>query len=154
VAFQKVVSNRNSQWNNSKDCNLQVDCDSPPNHAAFSGPRTLLKFVQTLRDLSDGLPIGFKLCIGRPEEFSAIVAAMKETDIYPDFITVDGAEGGTGAAPPEFSNHVGFPLTDALHFVQNTLVGAGVRDKIKVVCSGKVLSGFSMVCWHVKMIKL
>jgi len=122
-----------------------VDCDSPPNHAAFSGPRTLLKFVQTLRDLSDGLPIGFKLCIGRPEEFSAIVAAMKETDIYPDFITVDGAEGGTGAAPPEFSNHVGFPLTDALHFVQNTLVGAGVRDKIKVVCSGKVLSGFSMV---------
>jgi len=124
---------------------MGVDCDSPPSHKAFSGPRSLLKFVQELRDLSGGLPIGFKLCIGQPEEFAAIVGAMVETKIYPDFINVDGAEGGTGAAPPEFSNHVGFPLTDALYIVHNTLVGAGVREKMKIICAGKVLSGFSLV---------
>lgn len=122
-----------------------VDCISPPRHSAFVGPRGLVLFVNRLRELSGGLPVGFKLCLGRYEEFAEIVLAMKETGIYPDFITVDGAEGGTGAAPPEFSNHVGTPLTDALYFIHNTLRGADCRENIKIIASGKVLSGFSIV---------
>jgi len=91
---------------------MGVDCHSPPNHSTFSDSYGLLKFIEQLRELSDGKPVGFKLCVGRPEEFSSIVAAMVEQNIFPDFITVDGAEGGTGAAPAEFSNSVGMPLIE------------------------------------------
>ncbi len=121
------------------------DVLSPPAHSAFDSPKGLLLFVQTLRDLSGGKPIGFKLCIGRKEEFFSICKAMLETRILPDFITVDGAEGGTGAAPLEFVNHVGEPLTDGLIFVRNALVGIGLRDKIRIIASGKIATGFDMV---------
>jgi len=122
-----------------------VECDSPPRHKAFSDARGLLHFVQQLRELSGGKPVGFKMCIGRPAEFASIVGAMVEQDIYPDFITIDGAEGGTGAAPPEFSNHIGFPLTDGLVFAHQTLIGAGAREHVKLIASGKMISGFSNV---------
>ncbi len=121
------------------------DVFSPPAHTAFSTPKGLLEFVQQLRDLSGGKPVGFKLCVGRRVEFLAICKAMLETKILPDFITVDGAEGGTGAAPLEYSNHVGMPLNDGLIFVHNALVGVGLRDDIRVICSGKVATGFDMV---------
>ena len=120
------------------------DVLSPPRHTAFACPRTLLEYVATLRELSGGKPIGFKLCVGRKREFLAICKAMLETQIEPDFITVDGAEGGTGAAPLEFSNNVGTPLTEALVFVHNALVGAGLRDEIRVLCSGKILGAFDL----------
>jgi glutamate synthase domain-containing protein 2 len=118
---------------------------SPPYHSAFSTPRELVFFIKKLRDLSDGKPVGFKLCIGRKHEFIAICKAMIEEDIYPDFITVDGGEGGTGAAPQEFSNYVGAPLMDGLAFVVNTLNGYAIKDKIRVIASGKILSGFHIV---------
>ena len=121
------------------------DCISPPAHSAFSTPKGLLEFIQNLRHLSEGKPVGFKLCIGRRCEFLSICKAMLETNITPDFITVDGAEGGTGAAPLEFSNHVGTPINDALIFVHNALVGVNLRDKIRIICSGKVATGFDMV---------
>eukprot|EP00873_Tetraselmis_striata_P027900 jgi/Tetstr1/448164/TSEL_035455.t1 len=120
-------------------------CNSPPVHSAFTGPAGLVGFIRTLRGLSGGKPVGFKLCIGKPEEFAAVVHAMLREQCYPDFITVDGAEGGTGAAPPEFSNSVGMPLRDALSFVNDLLTGAGIRDKITVISSGKSLTGFSLV---------
>jgi len=119
-------------------------CLSPPSHSAFSDPRSLIRFVDHLRELSGGKPIGFKMCMGRPQEIAAIVGAMIELDVYPDFITVDGSEGGTGAAPPEFSNHVGWPLVDALTYTNNLLVGAGVRDRVTVIAAGGILSAFSM----------
>eukprot|EP00802_Teleaulax_amphioxeia_P007768 Tamp_07776.p1 GENE.Tamp_07776~~Tamp_07776.p1 ORF type:complete len:553 (+),score=110.46 Tamp_07776:534-2192(+) len=121
------------------------DCNSPPHHAEFSTPRGLLDFVARLRVLSDGKPIGVKLCVGHPAELAAVVHAMVETGIKPDFITVDGAEGGTGAAPPEFSNSVGMPLVEALVLVHQLLIGTGLRQDIKIISSGKVLSGFSLV---------
>lgn len=121
------------------------DVISPPAHTAFSTPEGLLRFLQELRDLSGGKPVGFKLCIGKREEFLSICKAMLKTKIIPDFITVDGAEGGTGAAPPEFSNNIGAPLHDGLLFVNNALVGVGVRDQVRVIASGKVASGFDMV---------
>ncbi|SAY51004.1 FMN-binding glutamate synthase family protein [Neisseria weaveri] len=127
-----------------RDIPIGVDCISPASHPAFSTPRELVKFWQQLRELSGGKPVGFKLCIGMPWEFMAIVKAMIEEDNYPDFIVVDGAEGGTGAAPVEFMDSIGMPLVDALIFVQNTLVGAGIRDKIKVGVSGKLVSGFDI----------
>ena len=111
---------------------MGIDCISPPTHPEFSTPTELVHFWQRLRELSGGKPVGFKLCIGMPWEFMAIVKAMIKEDNYPDFIVIDGAEGGTGAAPIEFMDSVGMPLVDALIFVQNTLVGAGIRDKIKV----------------------
>lgn len=120
-------------------------CNSPPGHDSFSDERGLLEFVAQLRELSGGKPVGFKICMGRPTEMAAIVAAMVETEIFPDFITLDGAEGGTGAAPPEFSNHVGWPLSDALLFVNNLLIGAGVREHVKIIVAGRILSSFSMV---------
>ena len=122
-----------------------VDCHSPPRHSAFQDATELVQFITTLRTLSGGKPIGFKLCVGRPEEFTSIIAACLEADTYPDFITVDGAEGGTGAAPPEFSNSVGMPLVEGLAFVDGILNGAGIRDQVKVIASGKVLTGFSVV---------
>lgn len=120
------------------------DCISPSIHSAFSTPRELLAFVQRLRRLSGGKPTGFKLCVGHPWEFLAIARAMLDSGITPDFIVVDGAEGGTGAAPLEFTDHVGMPLRDGLLFVQNTLVGIGVRDKVKLGVSGKIVTGFDI----------
>jgi glutamate synthase domain-containing protein 2 len=118
---------------------------SPPYHSAFNSPRGLILFIQKMRELSGGKPVGFKLCVGRKSEFISICKAMVELDLYPDFITVDGGEGGTGAAPPEFSNFVGMPLLDALAFVDNMLRGFNIRHHIKLDCSGKILTGFHMV---------
>lgn len=118
---------------------------SPPGHKNIKGPEDLLKFIQQLRDLSNGKPVGFKLCIGRTEEFIALVEKMVETGLRPDFITVDGAEGGTGAAPLEFSDSVGLPLEPALIFVHKTLQKYKLRDEIKVIASGKVLTAFSIL---------
>lgn len=120
------------------------DCDSPNRHSAFSTPIELLQFVARLRELSGGKPVGFKLCIGHPWEWFGIAKAMLETGITPDFIVVDGAEGGTGAAPIEFSDHVGTPLREGLRLVHNTLVGVGLRDKIKLGASGRIISAFDM----------
>jgi glutamate synthase domain-containing protein 2 len=120
------------------------DCVSPATHSSFSTPLEMMAFIQQLRTLSEGKPVGFKLCIGHPWEWFAIVKAMLETGIQPDFIVVDGAEGGTGAAPLEFSDHMGMPLQEALRLVHNTLVGAGLRDSIRVGASGKIVSAFDM----------
>ena len=124
---------------------LGQDVISPPYHRVFSTPKGLLDFIVQLRELSGGKPIGFKLCVGQPSEFLSICKAMVETGIVPDFIAVDGAEGGTGAAPMEFSNSIGMPLTDGLFFVHNALLGCDLRDKIRVICSGKIVTGFHMV---------
>ncbi len=120
------------------------DCVSPASHSSFSTPLELMSFIQQLRTLSEGKPVGFKLCIGHPWEWFAIVKAMLETGTLPDFIVVDGAEGGTGAAPLEFSDHMGMPLQEALRLVHNTLVGAGLRESIRVGASGKIVSAFDM----------
>eukprot|EP01134_Creolimax_fragrantissima_P007849 CFRG7849T1 len=125
--------------------NVGEECLSPPSHSAFSTPLELMDFIKQLRELSGGKPIGFKLCVGRPEEFASLVHAMIEKDCAPDFITVDGSEGGTGAAPPEFTNSVGMPLIEGLTFVNDLLIGAGIRDQIKIIAAGKVISGFSIV---------
>ncbi|WP_171235063.1 FMN-binding glutamate synthase family protein [Ruegeria sp. HKCCA6837] len=121
------------------------DVISPPAHAAFETPAGLMEFVQHLREMSDGKPVGFKLCIGKRSEFMSICKAMLDTGILPDFITVDGAEGGTGAAPVEYSNRLGMPLNEGLIFVDNCLRGIGVRDKVRVICSGKVATGYDMI---------
>ena len=118
---------------------------SPPFHSAFSTPIGLIQFVKQLRELSGGKPIGFKLCVGRKSEFLSICKAMVQLNTYPDFISVDGGEGGTGAAPPEFTNSVGMPLLDAISFVDNALRGFGIRNEMKLIASGKILSGFHMV---------
>ena len=120
------------------------DVISPPAHTAFSTPMGLLQFLQSLREASGGKPVGFKLCVGKRHEFLGIVKAMLESGILPDFITVDGGEGGTGAAPMEFSDSVGTPLNEGLSFVHYSLVGAGVRDRIRVIASGKVNTGFQI----------
>jgi glutamate synthase domain-containing protein 2 len=117
---------------------------SPPFHSSFSTPLEMMRFLQKMRDLSDGKPVGFKLCIGKKSEFISVCKAMIELDIYPDFITVDGGEGGTGAAPPEFSNFVGMPLLDGLAFAENMLKGFNIRHHIKIIASGKILTGFQM----------
>lgn len=118
---------------------------SPPGHREFNDAAGLLRFIARLRDLSGGKPVGFKLCIGRKDEFHAICRAMQETGIKPDFITVDGAEGGTGAAPLEFSDAVGVPLGPALKFVDRTLREHNLRDDIRIIASGKVLTAFSII---------
>ncbi len=120
------------------------DCNSPAAHSEFSTPVGLLQFVQRLRRLSGGKPVGFKLCIGHPWEWFAIAKAMVLTGITPDFIVVDGGEGGTGAAPIEFVDHVGTPLREALYLVHSTLVGLNLRDRIKIGASGKIVSSFDM----------
>ncbi len=122
-----------------------VDCVSPAAHSAFSTPQEMLVFIDRLRQLSGGKPTGFKLCIGHPWEWFAMVKAMLDTGITPDFIVVDGAEGGTGAAPLEFTDHVGSPLQEGLLLVHNTLRGAGLRDKIRIGCAGKVVSSFDII---------
>lgn len=121
------------------------DVVSPPAHSTFSSPSGLLEFVQQLRELSGGKPVGFKLCVGHRSEFLGICKAMIETGLLPDFITVDGAEGGTGAAPIELSNSVGMPMRDGLLFVNSALRGVGVRDKIRVIAAGKITTGFHMI---------
>ena len=121
------------------------DCISPPAHSAFETPRGLCEFIGQLRQLSGGKPVGFKLCIGSKTEFMAICKAMVETQILPDFITVDGGEGGTGAAPVEFSDAMGMPLADALLFVVQALQGCGLKDQILVAASGKVFSASSLL---------
>lgn len=120
------------------------DVISPPAHSSFSTPLGLLEFIQELRELSGGKPIGFKLCVGRHAEFLAICKAMAQTGVTPDFITVDGGEGGTGAAPLEFSNSVGVPLEEGLSFVHDALIGFDLRKHIKIIASGKIMTGFNM----------
>ena len=120
------------------------DCVSPALHSAFSTPIELLEFISRLRRLSGGKPVGFKLCIGHPWEFFAIAKAMLETGITPDFIVVDGKEGGTGAAPVEFTDHVGTPLQEGLQLVHNTLVGLDLRDRVRIGASGKIITAFDI----------
>ena len=121
-----------------------VDCVSPASHGAFKTPAEMMQFIDRLRRLSGGKPTGFKLCIGHPWEWFAICKAMLDTGILPDFIVVDGAEGGTGAAPLEFTDHVGAPLQEGLLLVHNTLVGLNLRSRIKIGCAGKVVSAFDI----------
>jgi glutamate synthase domain-containing protein 2 len=122
-----------------------VDCVSPAAHSSFSTPTELLQFVQTLRDMSEGKPVGFKLCIGHPWEWFGIAKAMISTGILPDFIVVDGSEGGTGAAPLELTDHMGMPMMEGLRLVHNTLVGLNLRQHIRLGASGKIISGFDVV---------
>lgn len=128
-----------------RDVEMGKDVLSPPYHTEFSTPRGLLEFIVRLRELTDGKPIGFKLCVGNRSEFLGICKAMLATGIYPDFITIDGAEGGTGAAPVEFVDFVGVPLNEGLVFVHNALQGIGVREHIRLIASGKIITGFDMV---------
>jgi glutamate synthase domain-containing protein 2 len=123
---------------------IGVDCVSPAAHSAFSTPLEMMHFIAYLRELSGGKPTGFKLCIGHPWEWFAIVKAMQATGITPDFIVVDGAEGGTGAAPLEFTDHVGAPLQEGLLLVHNTLMGVNLRERIRLGCAGKVVSAFDI----------
>ncbi|MEO6607537.1 MAG: FMN-binding glutamate synthase family protein, partial [Aestuariivirga sp.] len=123
---------------------IGVDCVSPSSHSAFSTPKELIEFVAKLRKLSGGKPTGFKLCIGHRHEFLGIVKAMIELNTVPDFIVIDGKEGGTGAAPAEFIDNIGMPLRDGLAFVHSSLMGAGLRDKIKIGAAGKIITGFDM----------
>lgn len=122
------------------------DCISPAKHQAFSNPIELLQFIQELRDISNGKPVGIKLCIGKINEWFSIVKAMLKVGITPDFIVIDGAEGGTGAAPLEFIDHVGMSVRDAIHLVHNSLIGVQLRDRIKLGCAGKVISAFD-ICY-------
>ena len=123
---------------------MGVDCVSPSAHRAFSTPIEMMQFIATLRDLSGGKPVGFKLCIGHPWEFLAICKAMLKTAIYPDFIVVDGKEGGTGAAPLEFMDHLGMPMREGVNFVHNALVGINARHRIKIGTSGKIATAFDI----------
>lgn len=120
------------------------DVISPPFHKAFDSPVGLLRFVKELRELSDGKPIGFKLCVGHKAEFLSICKAMIETGIKPDFISIDGGEGGTGAAPLEFSNSVGMPFKEGVSFAYDALEGFGLKKDIKIIASGKIITGFHM----------
>ncbi len=120
------------------------DCVSPARHSAFSTPIELLQFIAKMRELSGGKPAGFKLAIGHPWEWFAIAKAMQETGILPDFIVVDGGEGGTGAAPAEFIDHVGVPMHEALLLVHNTLIGLNLRDRVRIGAAGRIASAFDI----------
>jgi len=120
------------------------DCISPSKHPAFSTPIEMIQFIGELRRLSGGKPTGFKLCVGHEWEFLAVCKAMVKTGIYPDFIVVDGAEGGTGAAPLEFLDHLGKPLREGLSFVHNALIGIGARERIRIGASGKIATAFDI----------
>ncbi len=124
---------------------MGVDCVSPAAHPEFSTPVEMMEFIGRLRELSDGKPVGFKLCIGHRREFMCMVKAMLKTGIVPDFIVVDGKEGGTGAAPLELANHMGMPLVEGLTFAHNTLRGAGLRDRVRLGASGKLVSSFNIL---------
>lgn len=121
-----------------------VDCVSPAAHSAFSTPLELMQFISELRGLSGGKPVGIKLCVGHPWEWFAMAKAMQSTGTRPDFIVIDGSEGGTGAAPVEFADHMGFPLIEGLMLVHNTLVGLDIRQDIKLIASGKIISAFDI----------
>lgn len=121
------------------------DCVSPAINPECDTPKALLNFIKTLRELSAGKPIGIKLCLGNPAEFLSFCKAMLAEDIYPDFITIDGAEGGTGAAPVEFTNRLGMMCLEATYLVHNALVGCGIRDKITLIASGKTASSFELL---------
>jgi len=121
-----------------------IDVHSPPAHSAFSTPMEFIHFIKKLRDLSGGKPVGFKLCVGKKQEFIDICKVMLSTGIKPDFIAVDGGEGGTGAAPVEFSNSMGMPLREGLVFVHDTLVGFDLKKEIKIIAAGKIITGFHM----------
>ncbi len=121
-----------------------TDCISPAKHSAFSTPIEMMQFVAQLRELSDGKPVGLKFAVGHPWEWFGIVKAMMQTGITPDFIVVDGGEGGTGAAPLEFTDHVGAPLREALMLVHNTLVGVNLRERIKIGASAKIVTAFDV----------
>ena len=120
------------------------DCISPAFHSAFSTPIEMMHFIATMRRLAGGKPAGFKLCVGHPWEFLGICKAMLETGIYPDFIVVDGKEGGTGAAPLEFMDHLGMPLREGLSFVHNALIGINARKRIRIGAAGKIISAFDI----------
>lgn len=128
-----------------RDVPLGKDVLSPPAHSAFSCPMSMMDFIAKLREASGGKPVGFKLCVGKRREFFAICKAMLKSGIAPDFIAVDGGEGGTGAAPLEFSNHIGCPLSEGLIFVHNALVGYGLRSKVRVMASGRITTAFDIV---------
>ncbi len=127
-----------------RDVPLGQDVISPPAHSTFDTPRGLLEFIAKLRRLSGGKPVGFKLCLGSPSEFLGLCMAMHETQMLPDFITVDGGEGGTGAAPLEFTNSIGAPLTEGLILINNALIGFNLRPRIRIIVSGKIMTGFHM----------
>ncbi len=118
---------------------------SPANHPEFDTPVGLLQFVERLRNLSGGKPVGFKLCLGKKHEFMAIIKAMLDTNILPDFMTVDGSEGGTGAAPGEFSNRLGTPCLEATYYIHQVLRGAGLRNSIRLISAGQTASGFDLI---------
>jgi glutamate synthase domain-containing protein 2 len=120
------------------------DCISPATHRAFSTPLEMMKFINEMRRLSGGKPAGFKMCIGHPWEFLAICKAMRESGIYPDFIVIDGNEGGTGAAPLEFMDHLGMPMREGVNFAHNALIGINARDRIKIGAAGKIATAFDM----------
>jgi glutamate synthase domain-containing protein 2 len=122
-----------------------VDCISPSHHTAFTTPIEMMKFIGEMRRLSGGKPAGFKLCVGHEWEFLAICKAMLATGIYPDFIVVDGKEGGTGAAPLEFLDHVGKPMRQGLHIVHNALIGIGARHRVKIGAAGKIVTAFDII---------
>lgn len=124
---------------------MGIDCISPASHSAFSTPRELMEFVARLRELSGGKPIGYKFCVGSRTDVLAMCKAMLETGITPDFIIIDGSEGGTGAAPLEYEDHMGTPLTEGLMLVHNALVGCGLRDKIRIGAAGKIATGSDIV---------
>ncbi|MFT6334882.1 MAG: glutamate synthase domain-containing protein 2 [Halioglobus sp.] len=128
-----------------RNVKMGEDVLSPPFHKEFNTPIGLLEFIKKIRDLSDGLPVGFKLCVGNRFEFIAICKAMLKTGIKPDFIAVDGGEGGTGAAPLEFSNSVGMPYREGLAIVYDTLDGFDLKKDIKIIASGKIMTGFHMM---------
>ncbi len=128
-----------------RDIEPYTEVLSPPYHSAFSNAEEMLSFIRELRELSGGKPVGFKLCIGKPDEFLEICKAMDETGIVPDFVTVDGSDGGTGAAPLEFSDSIGMPLFGALALVHDALTCHGVRDQVRVIASGKIITGFDMI---------
>ena len=128
-----------------RDVPMGVDCVSPSRHTAFNTPVQMLEFFSLLREKSGGKPVGFKLCIGKPEDWFAILKAMIDTQLTPDFIVVDGSEGGTGAAPVEFIDHIGMPMRDSLRLIHETLIGANLRSRIKLGAAGKIISAFDIV---------
>jgi glutamate synthase domain-containing protein 2 len=127
-----------------RDVKVGEDCISPARHSTFSTPVEMMQFTAQLRRLSAGKPVGFKLCVGHPWEFLAMVKGMLKTGITPDFIVIDGTEGGTGAAPLEFMDHIGMPLRDGLSLVHSALLGVNLRDRIKLAASGKITSAFDI----------
>jgi len=128
-----------------RNVGFDKDVISPPAHSAFSTPMEMIAFIGHLRELSGGKPIGIKMCIGKRREFLSICKAMVKSGICPDYIVIDGGEGGTGAAPLEFSNRLGAPLTEALIFARNALVGFSLKDKVKLISSAKIVSGFDII---------